>query len=186
RGTEGFLLNPINSIDEYISTFYGNYKRISMNLLKVKFILKNGKRIDSIAFNDVFFKNMIPQSGCQGEVNCYGDFGVKFDGDGIIIATPQGTTAYTRAAGGHILSLRDKILAVTSICGFAMPVKSITTAKEIEVSFSKGKIDGVADNRRVRNIEKAFITVMPNAVQLGFMKGYDFEVMRYKKKLKRN
>lgn len=182
RGTEGFLLNPIRTVDEYFEAI-NDYYTISLNLLKVRFVYKNGKYLDTVAFNDVYFKNMILQSGLQGIIKCYGDFVREFDGDGIIVSTAQGSTAYTGSAGGNILSLKDqRILAVTTICAFTKNIKDITTANEIEINFQRGKIAGIADNKIVKNIERAEILVVQDAVKLAFMKGYDFEVMRYRLK----
>ena len=179
RGTKGFLLNPIDSFEDYLDSFV-SYYIIELNLLTVKFYLKNGEIIEEIAFNDVFFKNTIPESMCRGYIECVNDFESDFDGDGIIISTPQGSTAYNRSAGGHILSLKDDILAVTSICSFSENVKQITTSKMIKVFFTHGEVDGVADNRRIKNVVSAEIGILPRMVKLSFLNDYDFNVLRYR------
>ena len=43
----------------------------------------------------------------------------KLSGDGVIVATPVGSTAYNYSAGGPILTLKSKKLAITPISPFS-------------------------------------------------------------------
>jgi NAD+ kinase len=45
-----------------------------------------------------------------------GKFFGNFRGDGVIVATPTGSTAYNRSAGGEVLQPQDGSIAITPIC----------------------------------------------------------------------
>ena len=68
-------------------------------------------------------------------------------GDGLIISTPTGSTAYNKAAGGEVLNINSPLLNITPICPCNGYEASIIDDKEIiEVYANKGKtrifIDG--------------------------------------------
>ena len=57
-------------------------------------------------------------------------------GDGLLVATPAGSTAYNRSAGGPVLPLTSGVLPVTSICALRpqrWPGALVSRASEIEV-----------------------------------------------------
>jgi NAD+ kinase len=49
----------------------------------------------------------------------------SFSGDGVIIATPTGSTAYNLSAGGPIVVPRMECLTVTPICPFTLAVRPL-------------------------------------------------------------
>ncbi len=77
----------------------------------------NGKT--HIALNDVFIQRIFNQdSGCMVanmELLIDGSLVYNIKGDGIIVSTPTGTTAYTFSAGGAILSSKLEAFEITSI-----------------------------------------------------------------------
>ncbi len=70
-------------------------------------------------------------------------------GDGILICTPTGSTAYSLSAGGAILTPEVPVFMMTPICAFSMRARPIVFADtdEFEICICKGhaivQIDGV-------------------------------------------
>ncbi len=62
-------------------------------------------------------------------------------GDGILICTPTGSTAYSLSAGGAILTPEVPVFMMTPICAFSMRARPIVFADtdEFTVTIKKGK-----------------------------------------------
>lgn len=63
-----------------------------------------------------------------------------FSGDGLIVATPTGSTAYSMSAGGPIVEPSAENLIVTPICAHDMSAKSFVLSSETEVTVELGSM----------------------------------------------
>ena len=59
------------------------------------------------------------------DIYCNNVFFTKFQGDGIIISTPTGSTAYNLSAGGPIVSNEVNCIIITPICPFSLSFRPI-------------------------------------------------------------
>lgn len=93
----------------------------------------------------------------KGEIARMGDFAVELSGrpvarfraDGIIVATPTGSTAYTLAANGPILTPDVDALVVTPICPHLLTLRPIVVPGEAELLI---RIEGVP-NRTLLTVD---------------------------------
>ena len=60
----------------------------------------------------------------------------RFNGDGVIAATPTGSTAYGLSAGGPVIEPSAENIAVIPICAHALAAKSFVFAPERSVSIT--------------------------------------------------
>lgn len=73
--------------------------------------------------------------------------GVELDGaetgeitaDGLIVATPTGSTAYSLSAGGSIVSPECEAFILTPVCAFSMKSRPIVYASSATLSFTIGE-----------------------------------------------
>ena len=66
----------------------------------------------------------------------------SFQGDGVVISTPTGSTAYSLAAGGPVIEPSAENIEVTPICPHAMQAKSFIFSPEREIAVTASGRDG--------------------------------------------
>ncbi|MCB1537774.1 MAG: NAD kinase [Rhodospirillales bacterium] len=117
RGTHGFLLNPAGA-DVDITAAIAAAKPVSVHPLRMTAQTLDGKTQEEIAFNEV----SLVRTGVQAaKLRIVIDGQTRMEqlvGDGALVATPLGSTAYNLSAQGPILPLDASLLALTPICPF--------------------------------------------------------------------
>lgn len=116
-GRCGFLATcePEHMEDVLDRIVQGNYQIDSRSLLRVS--VMEGENVNEwYALNDVIIRNGRVQHAIDVAITCDGIPVQNYRGDGVIVATPTGSTAYSMSAGGPILDARLKALVLTPIC----------------------------------------------------------------------
>jgi len=117
-GTLGFLTdiarNDVNSkLTEILEGKYFNETRLLLNVT----IVRDGEEInESIAFNDVVVHKWEEARMLEFETTIDGGFVNKQSSDGLIIATPTGSTAYALSGGGPIIHPTLNAFLLVPIC----------------------------------------------------------------------
>lgn len=63
----------------------------------------------------------------------------KFKGDGVIISTPTGSTAYNLSAGGPIVTQGAQVLVITPICPHSLSPRSVVVSAEDTIKLVIGR-----------------------------------------------
>lgn len=63
----------------------------------------------------------------------------NFRGDGVIISTPTGSTAYNLSAGGPIISPRAEVMVITPVCPHSLSPRSIVVSAEDTIKVTVGR-----------------------------------------------
>lgn len=107
-------------------------------------VQRNGRTLyQQTALNDVVLAKTNPFRVVRVEIRADGVPVMSFLGDGAIIATPTGSTAYSLAAGGPVLEPSAENLSVTPVCAHDLRAKSFVFAPEREISVSASSTDGI-------------------------------------------
>ena len=69
------------------------------------------------------------------------DAGVRYFGDGVIVSTPSGSTAYNVAAGGPIISPNVEAMCVTPVCPHSLAFRPIIVSSEAVVHVSAKRLN---------------------------------------------
>ncbi len=77
------------------------------------------------ALNEVFFHRPEGSSLLRTEVYVDGDYVATYAGDGVIVATPTGSTAYSLSCGGPILTPDSGSLVITPIGAHTLTLRPI-------------------------------------------------------------
>jgi NAD+ kinase len=117
-GRLGFIteFNKNEYFDRLADVLEGKYQTISQPLYHIAVQRKN-----KIHFKDYFFNDaVLAKNDIARMIYLRAEFGKEhiynIAGDGIIISTPLGSTAYSMAAGGPIVHPEVKALVLTPIC----------------------------------------------------------------------
>ncbi len=116
RGSVGFLMNEY--AEENLVQRLAAAKLSILHPLKMQAENISGETLNALAINEVHLFRQTAQSG---------RLTISIDGeerlselicDGVLVATPAGSTAYNLSVGGPILPLRARLLALTPISPF--------------------------------------------------------------------
>ena len=85
------------------------------------------------ALNDAVFSRGAISRLIRLKVRVNGELLTEFNADGLIVATPTGSTAYSLSAGGPILAPDSGALVITPICPHVLTNRSIIVAADAAI-----------------------------------------------------
>ena len=92
------------------------------------------------ALNDVVMTKGRLQQAIDFSIYCDDILVEHYRGDGVIVATPTGSTAYSLAAGGPILDSQTKGVVVTPICPHSLASPAMVFAQERKINICVGQV----------------------------------------------
>ena len=103
------------------------------------------KRCGRVIYEDNCLNDAVVTKGAvarvvQMSIFCDGREAMQFDGDGVTICTPTGSTAYSMSAGGPIVEPEAENIIVTPICAHTMFSRSLVLSKNRTVVAKIGRI----------------------------------------------
>lgn len=100
---------------------------------------KNGDNgFSGYALNDVILTKGMLHQAVEFSIYCDGIPVEHYRGDGVIVATPTGSTAYSLSAGGPILDAQTRAIVVTPVCPHSMQSPAIVFAPERRITIQVG------------------------------------------------
>ena len=96
--------------------------------------------LEEEALNDAVITKGAVARTIQLTVSCDGAEVMAFGGDGVIVSTPTGSTAYAMSAGGPIVEPTTQNIILTPICAHDMQTKTIVTAPDRKITVEVGRI----------------------------------------------
>ena len=148
-GNLGFLAGvECNNFKEAIEKINaGNYNIDERAMLKC-IVGKKEDNIELNSLNDIVISKGTLSRIVKYNISVDNVFYTSFSADGMIIATPTGSTAYSLSAGGPILHPNLSLMEITAICPHTPGMRSL-------VVDAKSKVDVVIE----RGNESVFLTV---------------------------
>jgi NAD+ kinase len=137
RGRLGFLadISPVDMCNRLDDVLAGRYERESRAMLAAR-IEHNGVPTHSAqALNDVVLQKWETGRMIDFETWIDGQYVNTHGGDGLIVATPTGSTAYALSCGGPILHPALDALAMVPVCPHTLSDRPIVvgSASQIEI-----------------------------------------------------
>lgn len=156
RGSVGFLMNDFCVDNLYERLEYA--QRSEIHPLRMKTIDVSGQHKEAYAINEV---SMLRQTYEAARLCIRVDQKVRLEeliADGILVATPAGSTAYNLSVNGPILPLSAPLLALTPISSFRprrwrgalLPDEAVISINVLEPE--QRPVSAVADHTEVRHV----------------------------------
>lgn len=136
-GNVGFLASLERSeLPRLVDAARGQFRVSPRMMLRVE-VLRDGETVyENYALNDAYVRGVVQAI----HMTAMGD-GHKildFAGDGVVLATPTGSTAYSMAAGGPLVEPEAKNILLTPICAHALAARSFVLAPDRVVTVALG------------------------------------------------
>jgi NAD+ kinase len=139
RGRLGFLTDvmPEEMLVAVDAALDGRLESDELPLLTARLRSANGRIEQSFALNDVVMQKHDTGRTLDFETRINGQFVNSHGGDGVIIASPTGSTAYALSCGGPILEPHLPALVIAPICAHTLSDRPIvvSSASVIEVAL---------------------------------------------------
>ncbi len=164
RGTVGFLMNRYRAGVKLLDKV-NRSRSIGISPLRMQATTQTGEVHVACAINEV---SLLRETRQTAKLEVSVDERVRIKelvGDGVLVATPAGSTAYNLSANGPILPLDSQLLALTPISAFRprrwrgaiLPDKSTIRFRVNEPD--KRPVAAVADQKEIRDIAEVSLEI---------------------------
>jgi NAD+ kinase len=139
-GSLGFLTCSSSAAyrEAVASIAQGQISFSERTLLDVRISGREGEQSAIIGLNDAVFSRGELSRLIRLRTRVNGEALTEFNADGLIVATPTGSTAYSLSAGGPILAPESGVFVITPICPHVLTNRSLIVADhsliEVEVT----------------------------------------------------
>ena len=187
-GRMGFMteVDPVNLRRDVSEVLNGNYTIDSRMMLTVAGQNEN----NFFALNDIVLTRSTPSVRILSlEIEVNGIAVDRISGDGLIVATATGSTAYSLSAGGPIIRPGLDCLVITPICPHTLNTRPVVVSSndviKIRVMDDRGGAQAVMDGRKVINVPcgEPGVTILRSELRARFIRLHDrnyFSLLRDK------
>jgi NAD+ kinase len=184
RGRLGFLadVTPDELISSLNNVLEGNFTTDSRLLLEARLHQSSGGNMVAYALNDIVLQRRETGRMVDFETRVAGQYVNTHSGDGLIVATPTGSTAYALSCGGPIIEPQLDAVVIVPVCPHTLTDRPIVVSADqsIEVTLlqrDETKAEITVDGFSMGGIEpedKLRISAANTRVTLVHPPGYDF------------
>ena len=140
-GNVGFMAELESSELELLHQLAQDAYRLEERIMLDVSVQRAGRQLfHELALNDAVVTKGAVARVILLSVLCDGVEMTSFSGDGVIVGTPTGSTAYSMSAGGPIVEPTASNLLVTPVCAHALEAKSFVLSGERSVTVQVGPI----------------------------------------------
>jgi NAD+ kinase len=180
RGSVGFLMNDYST--ENLLERLAKAETTTLHPLHMSVDTTDGNTKTALAINEV---SLLRETRQAAKIRIHVDGKPRLDQlvcDGVLIATPAGSTAYNLSAHGPILPIRADLLALTPISAFRprrwrgalLPTHAVVEFEVLEPE--KRPVSAVADHTEVRDVRWVRVSVdTKSEINLLFDTGHGLE-----------
>lgn len=186
-GKLGFLADlDFAELEEFVDKMIADEYRIDeRSMLQATITTKNGVN-EIVAFNDIVLTRPSISKMIRLETSVEGKAFNTYYGDGVVISTPTGSTAYNLSAGGPVLFPLSNVFALTPICPHSLTQRPVVFPGHFEIEITTPDssalviVDG-QDMVEITDSDTVTIKLASGRAQLIHRKEFNyFEVLKEK------
>ncbi len=188
-GTLGFMASSekdgaVSAIERVLS---GNYKIEERMMLKAAAYRNDEIIAEGLALNDgviIRGERILSLRESFNEKLVY-----SFSGDGLIVATPTGSTAYSLSAGGPVAPPDMEVIITTPVCPHSIHIRPVVASGETNVTVQLTEEEGNSgvlslDGQNITHLEAGdkvtFCRADKKAKLLSLTEKNFYDILRYK------
>lgn len=137
-GKVGFLSKvEAGELENVLAQLAAGHYRLDERMTLEARILPAGRQVDGFihsALNDIVIARGALARVCRLDVSIDKSHLATFIADGLVVASPTGSTGYSFSAGGPIVDPLSRNLVVTPIAGYLSAIRSVVVGPEQVVS----------------------------------------------------
>ena len=144
RGRLGFLtdINPDQAAETLSKIINGLYKEEKRLLIEATINGKDQDGLSGYALNDIAIKRIETGRMIRIKTSIDNNYINTHEGDGFVVATPTGSTAYALSCGGPILKPDIEAFVLVPICPHSLNDRPLVIPSHSEISVSVDLSDG--------------------------------------------
>ncbi len=166
-GNLGFLADvTIEEVSNFLDQLFDGRYRIDRRLMIAGHILKSsGAKIEFFALNDVVISSPIPSKMVIVNASIEQERFNTYRGDGLIISTPTGSTAYNLAAGGPVIYPLTRAFVITPVLAHSLTnQRPLLVPSDFAIELDTEKYDAIAtidgqERYEIEEGDRVFIAV---------------------------
>ncbi len=135
-GKLGFLADvALDELDRFLAQIAAGEYRIDERAMLEAVIVSAAGEKRVVAFNDIVITRPSISKMIHVETFVDGKSFNTYFGDGVIISTPTGSTAYNLSAGGPVLFPLTKVFALTPICPHSLTQRPVVLPGQYDIEI---------------------------------------------------
>jgi len=167
-GNLGFLADvTIDDVDMFLEQLLSDDYRIDDRMMIAGYLKKkDGEKQEFFAFNDVVITSPKPSKMVQVNASIDGERFNSYRGDGLIISTPTGSTAYNLAAGGPVVYPLTKAFIITPVLAHSLSnQRPLVVPADFSIELDAQKYEAIAtiDGQEVYEMEEGDVLYIEGA-----------------------
>ena len=167
-GNLGFLADvTIDDVDIFLEQLLNDDYRIDDRMMIAGYLKKKDARKEEFfAFNDVVITSPKPSKMVQVNASIDGERFNSYRGDGLIISTPTGSTAYNLAAGGPVVYPLTKAFIITPVLAHSLTnQRPLVVPADFSIELDAQKYEAIAtvDGQEVYPMDEGDILFIEGA-----------------------
>ena len=184
RGRLGFLadISPAEMLENLEQILEGNYSRETRLLLEAIITAADGSQRLAVAVNDIVLQRRETGRMIDVETRIADRYVNTHAGDGLIVATPTGSTAYALSCGGPIIEPLLDAVVIVPICPHTLGGRPIVIPASLDIQVKllprhDTKAEVSVDGHSLGELDpddQLLISESANRITLIHPPGYDY------------